>query len=670
MVSASWSALDEAWKPNAVDKAFADSVGKSAAQIVGTIAPHISPHPDDAPDGGGRWASRMSRLGLTRGGPAIAIYLAAASLAGPSQAAAKVNYGPISHKGLHKVGATSTSLKLGLQIGLVANNSGVQKAAKSASNPSSSSSYGKYLSLSKLQSKYGATSSKRKAVVNAFKSKSVTATVDVTHLRVSATLNVGKAQKMFGTKWANYKTSSGEVIALPVNTPKAPKGLKGNVDTVAGMRYTVKPKGSSSGAGPAAVYGGGTPTRTGTVGPSCLDTTDPGVVASSSGLFPNQILEAYGIAPLQSAGLLGQGVRLAIVGEAPTPASDVNQYRNCFGVQGTALKIHNGSGIKPILESSLDAMVVSMVAPQLDRFDLWVHPIDEDADDGDVLGFLKLLASPLQATTNGAPLPNVVSASYGVCESTVSKYSASRTLVTRLLAAEAALGITVVVAAGDTGSSACARGVPVSQLTSSEKKPQVSWPASSGWVLAVGGTNLTLNSNNTIASTGPWNDTVYPAPYNAAKGGGGGQSTFQDRPSWQPAQSFANSKYRMVPDIAAFADESPGYSIVCSSGVKGCPNSAQSITFVGGTSAATPLVAGMIALWNQQAKQQGLARPGFVPPLLYATAKSNPGAFIDIIQGSNALFGGSCCPARPGFDLATGIGSPLANQIAALLGAR
>jgi len=589
-----------------------------------------------------------------------------------------VDYGPISHKGLHKVGATSTGLKLGLQIGLIANNSGVQKAAKSAGNPSSSS-YGKYLSLSKLQSKYGATSSKRKAVVNAFKSKSVTAKVDVTHLRVSATLSVGKAQKMFGTKWANYRTSSGAVLALPVNKPKPPKGIKGNVDTIAGMRVTVK-GGSSSSAGPAGApvarsaggpaYDGGTPTRTGTVGPSCVGTTYPSALASSSGLYPNQILEAYGIAPLHSAGVLGQGARLAIVGEAPTPTSDVNEFRDCFGAQGTALKIHNGSGIKPILESSLDAMVASMVAPQLDRFDLWVQPITEDADDGNVLGFLKMLASPLQATTNGAPLPHVVSVSYGVCESTVSKYSASRTLVTRLLAAEAALGITVVVAAGDTGSSACARGVPAGQLTSSEKKPQVSWPASSGWVLAVGGTNLTLTSNNTIASTGPWNDTAYPAPFTANAGGGGGQSTFQNRPSWQPAQSFASSKYRMVPDVAAFADESPGYPIVCSSGVKGCPKSGdQTISFVGGTSAAAPLVAGMIALWNQQAKQQGLPRPGFVPPALYSTAKRNPGAFIDITQGGNALFGGSCCPARPGFDLATGLGSPLANQIAALLGA-
>ena len=222
------------------------------------------------------------------------------------------------------------------------------------------------------------------------------------------------------------------------------------------------------------------------------------------------------------------------------------------------------------------------------------------------------------------------------------------TLVERQLTATAALGITTVVAAGDTGSSACARGVKPSQLTSSDKKPQVSWPASSPWVLAVGGTNLTLDAGNGIASTGPWNDTVYPAPFNKAAGGGGGQSTFETRPWWQPAQSFASSKYRMVPDLAAFADESPGYPIVCSSGVQSCPGGPQGITFVGGTSASTPLVAGMVALWAQQARNQGLPKPGFVPPLLYALAQHSPGTFVDVTTGSNALFGGSCCPARPG----------------------
>jgi kumamolisin len=617
-------------------------------------------------------AKRGSRASL----PAAVICLAAALL--PASSAASVDYGPISHKGLHKVGPAPTGLKLALQIGLDANVSGIQKAAKSASNPSSSS-YGKYLSLSKLQSKYGATKSKRNAVVNAFKSNGVKAKIDVTHLRASATVTIGKAQHMFGTKWAEYN-SSGDTVALPVNTPKLPKGLKGNVNLIAGMRLTVRGHASSppqpprprtvGSAAAGAPYDGGTPTRTGTVGSSCVGSTYPGTLGLSAGLYPNQVLQAYWITQLQAGGLRGQGARLAIVGEAPTPASDVNQYRNCFGTQGTALKIHNGSGIQPIIESSLDAMVVSMVAPQLDRFDLWVQPLNEDEDDGDVLGFLKMLAAPLQATNNGAPLPNVVSVSYGVCESTVSAYSASRTLVERTLAAEAALGITVVVAAGDTGSSACARGVPPNQLTSSEKKPQASWPATSGWVLAVGGTNLTLTESNTIASTGPWNDTAYPAPYDAKAGGGGGQSTFVDRPWWQPAQSFNSSGKRLVPDVAAFADQSPGYPIICSSGVQGCPKTAQGITFVGGTSAATPLVAGMIALWSQQAKKQGLPRLGFVPPLLYRIAKDNPSAFVDITVGSNSLFGGSCCPARPGYDTATGLGSPLANQIAALLASR
>ncbi len=580
-------------------------------------------------------------------------------------AGAAVDYGPISHKGMKTVGPASTSLELTLQLGFVANQSGLQGAVKSASNPASSS-YGRYPSLSTLQSKYGASSSKRKGVVNAFKSNGITAKVDVTHLRASATVSVGKAQKLFGTKWKVYRTSTGSKLALPVNTPKLPKGIKGNVDTVAGMRLQLS-GGSSSAVRAAVAADGGTPTRSGTPEFGCVPASFPAALASDAGLYPNQILTAYGIAPLQAAGLKGQGARLAIVGEAPTPASDVNAFRSCFGTQGTALKIHNAGSIKPILESSLDAMVASTVAPALSRFDLWVHPLSENDDDGDAEGFLQLLAQPLQATSNGAPLPHVISVSYGECESLVKPYTAARTLVERQLTATAALGITTVVAAGDTGSSACARGVPANQLTSADKKPQVSWPASSPWVLAVGGTNLTLGAGNAIASTGVWNDTAYSAPFTAQAGGGGGSSTFESRPWWQPAQSFGSSGKRMVPDVAAFADPSPGYPIVCSKGVQGCKGSGQTIAFVGGTSAAAPLVAGMVALWNQQARNEGLPRPGFVPPLLYALAQHNPGSFTDIAQGTNALFGGSCCPARVGYDTATGWGSPAADVVAASL---
>lgn len=589
---------------------------------------------------------------------------------------ASVDYGPISHQGLSSAGPASDALKLTLQIGMIANQSGLQAAVKSASNPASSS-YGKYPSLSTLASSYGASSSKRNAVAGAFKRYGVSAKSDVTHLRMSATISVGNAEQLFGTSWTQYRTgTAGQFVVLPTHTPKLPSGIAGNVDTVAGLRLTVSQQATSSRA-PGPVLGpvartaqaaafGGTPTRTGTPATGCLAGQYPLQAAGTAGLMPNQILSAYGIAPLQASGLLGQGVRLAIVGEAPTPASDVDAYRSCFGFPGTALDIHGAGSIQPILESSLDAMVVSSVAPQLAGFDLWVSPLSESADDGDVLGFLGMLAAPLQATTNGHPLPNVVSVSYGECEATVAPYTASRTIVERELSAMAALGITVVVAAGDTGSSACARGVPASQLTSAEKQPQASWPATSPWVLAVGGTNLTLDASNAIASSGPWNDTAYAAPYTATAGGGGGQSTLNARPWWQTG----TASKRRVPDVAAFADASPGYPIICSSGVQKCGPGTQSVAFVGGTSAATPLVAGMIALWNQKAKAQGLPRPGFVAPLLYLLSQRSPGAFLDITQGTNALFGGSCCAAGGGYDMASGLGSPRADQIAGLLATR
>jgi subtilase family serine protease len=596
--------------------------------------------------------------------PAMRLRLAlliALVAAAPATASTSINYGPISHKGLKNLGPASTGLKLSLELGLIANQSGIANAVKAASDPTSSS-YGKYLSMSTLQSKYGASSSKRNGVINAFKKVGNTAKIDVTHLRAFVTISIKNAQKLFGVKWDLYATGEpNESVALPVSTPKAPSGIKGNVDTIAGVRLNVTQHGSR------AAVNGGTPTRTGTIAVGCASASFPSAVTSSQGLFPNQILTAYGIDTLQSAGLRGQGSRVAILGEAPTPASDVSTYRDCFGFQGTALAIHNAGSIQPILESSLDAMTVSMVAPSLTNFDLWVHPINQAANDGDELGFLELLAQPLQATENGAHLPDVISVSYGVCEATVKPYSAARTIAERQLAATASLGITTVVAAGDSGSSSCAHGVPSSQLTSADKQQSASWPATSPWVLAVGGTNLTLTSANAIASSGVWNDTSYTYPFAETAGGGGGVSTFNKRPWWQPATP-SQSTYRMVPDVAAFADPTPGYTIVCSSGVQDCPKSpSQTITFVGGTSAATPLVAGMIALWDQQARNEGKPRPGFVPPLLYSL-RNSPGAFLDITAGTNIVFPGiTCCTAGPGFDLASGLGSPMAATIAQLL---
>ena len=313
-------------------------------------------------------------------------------------------------------------------------------------------------------------------------------------------------------------------------------------------------------------------------------------------------------------------------------------------------------------------MVASMVAPQLDRFDLWVQPISENSDDANVLGFLKLLAAPLQATTNGAPLPHVVSVSYGECESTVSPV----------------LGVPHARRAHARGRGRARdhrrrRGRrhrlirvrprrPAGQADLVRQEAAGVLAGELAWVLAVGGTNLTLNSDNSIASTGP--GTTRPTRRRSR------------RPGWRrraehlrvTAVVAARAVLRELeqPDgarHAAFADESPGYPIVCSSGVQSCPKLPAAGHRVRRRHERRDAARGRHdRLWTQQAKKQGLPRPGFVPPLIYATAKSNPGAFIDITQGTNALFGGSCCPARPGYDLATGLGSPMANQIAALPG--
>src|SRR3954451_5364275 len=154
----------------------------------------------------------MARTSRWTGALAVVVALTIAPVAASSSS---VDYGPISHSHYTPVGAASTGLQLTLQLGLIANQSGLQKVVKSASNPSSSS-YGKYPSLSTLQSKYGASSSARNGVVNAFKKYNVKATIDVTHLRATATVSVGTAQKMFGTKWADYKESSGAHVDLPV----------------------------------------------------------------------------------------------------------------------------------------------------------------------------------------------------------------------------------------------------------------------------------------------------------------------------------------------------------------------------------------------------------------------------------------------------------------------
>ena len=148
-------------------------------------------------------------------------------------------------------------------------------------------------------------------------------------------------------------------------------------------------------------------------------------------------------------------------------------------------------------------------------------------------------------------------------------------------------------------------------------------------------------------------------------GSSGGISTTYPIPSWQTnvatAANHGSTTFRNVPDVALTADN---IFVVYGGGNWGS---------FGGTSAATPLWAGFMALVNEQANANGRPPLGFLNPTLYALAQGTnyPNLFHDITTGNNFWPGSpNLFPAAPGYDLCTGLGTPKGTSlITALAGA-
>ncbi|HTC33997.1 MAG TPA: S53 family peptidase [Bryobacteraceae bacterium] len=204
-------------------------------------------------------------------------------------------------------------------------------------------------------------------------------------------------------------------------------------------------------------------------------------------------------------------------------------------------------------------------------------------------------------------------------------------VVNRALEAAIAKGITICVASGDDGSS--------DQVASGA---HVDFPASSPYVLGVGGTKLVATNGTppTIAQEVVWNEVLQDAG-----AGGGGVSAVFTKPSYQggvhvpPSVNPPHRIGRGVPDVAAVADPETGVVVMHVDG--------QQLEAIGGTSASAPLWASLIARLNQ-----GLgANCGFLNPVLYTKCAS--GVLRDITSGNNGAYS-----AGPGWDACTGLGSP------------
>ncbi|MGD0941311.1 MAG: S53 family peptidase [Terracidiphilus sp.] len=340
-----------------------------------------------------------------------------------------------------------------------------------------------------------------------------------------------------------------------------------------------------------------------------------GVRASNKSFSPTDVAKLYDFP--QDVNGTGQVIGLIELGGGYRPA-DIEDYFQSIGMPAPRVKTSSVDQAKnrPSTAQSADgevmldievagavapgAMIVAYFAPNTTR------------------GFQDALS---MAVHDQLRKPIVISISWGGPESGWTDQSMQNF---DDVAQEAGLlGITITVAAGDSGSS---DGV-------NDGKNHVDFPASCPHVLAAGGTRLTA-ANGVITSETVWND--------GEQGGatGGGFSTFFARPDWQ--SNDVHSPNRGVPDVAGNADPDSGYNVLV--------DGQQMV--VGGTSAVAPLWAGLIALLSQKLQ----SRIGFINQTLYNLNEST--CFHDITSGSNGAFS-----AGTGWDPTTGLGSPVGIQL-------
>ena len=332
---------------------------------------------------------------------------------------------------------------------------------------------------------------------------------------------------------------------------------------------------------------------------------------------PIQVADAYDFPP----GLTGAGETVAVIElGGGFSESDLNTYFTGLGLSTptvTAVGVDGGGNAPGVNQDSdgevmLDIEVIGAVAPGASIVAYFANTSDQ--------GFLDAVST---AVHDAAHNPSVVSISWGGPEDSWTQQA--RAQMEQIFTEAAALGVTVTVAAGDSGST---DGV-------NDGKQHVDFPASAPHALACGGTSLRVQGT-AITSEVVWNDGA------AGGAGGGGVSIEFALPSYQanakvPDNVDTGKPGRGVPDVCGDADPDTGYTIE----VDGASQT------IGGTSAVAPLWAGLTALVNE-----ALGKPvGFFQPQLYSPAAQ--GAFHDITQGNNGAY-----KAGPGWDACTGLGSP------------
>lgn len=383
---------------------------------------------------------------------------------------------------------------------------------------------------------------------------------------------------------------------------------------------------------------------------TAIDTCPGGAPAGSSCFTPHSLRVAYGVEALTERGFTGKGITVIDIVSygSPTLQQDMDVFDKQFGLPPIHIQVYSPLGTVPFNpnmkdmtgwagETELDVQIIHAIAPEAGIV-VMTSPVDETEG---TIGLPEFIQLEQYAVDHH--LGQIFSQSYVASEPTLSD-SKGQQLVKAYAAFYQRIttqqGFTVLSGSGDNGATDWAN----IQATRLSPTPAVNFPADVPWVTAVGGTVLRK------AGSG-YDETAWP-------GSGGGMSKFFSEPDFQksiqqPMQGQLGGR-RGIPDVAADAEPSTGMAFY----FHGIWEQA------GGTSASTPLWAGLIAIADQMA-----GHPlGFINPGIYKVAAS-PNAqrdFRDITSGSNAVKTGSIdvagFQAAVGWDAVTGWGAPQASQ--------
>jgi subtilase family serine protease len=389
-------------------------------------------------------------------------------------------------------------------------------------------------------------------------------------------------------------------------------------------------------------------------GNDCLAASPP------SCYTPQQFRTAYDIQPLLNRGIDGSGETVSMIVYAASPTAsppqvtdirqDLATFDGLFHLPAAHISVVTtlagaSAPWEAGTEEVMDTEIVHAVAPGAALRVVLMPDSPQDTPASDTAGMLAALPLAIRDT-------DVVSFSGALGEHFFSPAQVAR--MRGILQDAGARHVTVVAASGDSGA--------VSDVYDFGTAPvkEVSLPASDPFVLGVGGTALTAGpqTGSYIGETA-WNQAL---PQGGNFASGGGFSGIFARPAYQDGIPRTGAT-RGVPDVAG--DAGTGMALAIEAG-----GGSYELRSAGGTSAATPLWGGLVALADQLAGHD----LGFVNPVLYRIARSPlyGQAFHDVTTGNNTVVVNGVTytgyQAGPGWDPVTGLGSPNAAVLIPLLG--